>query len=72
MKFLTLVTVMSLSLSAFAQKKVEFDENQERACHEEARKAGCVKSAGSAADRACSQKKKAKLSSKCHQILGIQ
>ncbi len=60
------------SLSAFAVKKVEFDESQEKVCYEEARKMGCVKSSGGAADHACSQANKAKLPSKCYQILGVQ
>lgn len=71
MKFLTLVTVMSLSLSAFAQKKVEFDENQEKVCHEQAKKLGCVKGSA-AADQACTKSKKAKFTTNCRQIFGIE
>ncbi len=71
MKFLTLVTAMSLSLSVFAQKKVEFDENQEKVCYEQAKKAGCVKGSA-AADPACAKAKKAKLTTNCRQIFGIE
>lgn len=72
MKYLSFVALMSLSLSSFAEKRVEFDEKQEKVCHEEARRSGCVKSADAAADRACSQANKRKLPMKCHQILGVQ
>lgn len=71
MKYFSLALALSLSLSAFAQKRVEFDENQEKVCYEEARKVGCVK--GSApADRTCAKTRKIKLPVKCHQVLGIQ
>ncbi len=71
MKFLSLTLALTLTASAFAQKKVEFDETQEKVCHEEARKVGCVKG-DSAADIACTKANKAKLPAKCHQLLGIQ
>lgn len=71
MKYFSLALALSLSLSAFAQKKVEFDENQEKSCYSEAKKYGCVKSNG-AADTACTKTNKTKISMKCHQILGIQ
>lgn len=72
MKYLSFVAMMAMSMTAFAEKKVEFDENQEKICHGEARKVGCVKSSGAAADKACSQNNKAKLPSKCHEILGVR
>ncbi len=71
MKYISLALLFSLPISAFAQKKAEFDENQEKVCYEEARKVGCVKG-NEAADIACSKSNKAKLPTKCHQILGIQ
>jgi hypothetical protein len=71
MKYLSFVAMMTLSMSAFAENRTEFDEAQEKICHEEARKVGCVKSAGAAADKACSKANKSKLPSKCFQILGI-
>ena len=71
MKFLTLVTAMSLSFGAFAQKKVEFDENQEKVCHEQAKKLGCVKGSA-AADQACTKSNKSKLTTNCRQIFGIE
>lgn len=72
MKYFSFVAMMALSLTAFAEKRVEFDENQEKVCYGEARKVGCVKSSGAAADKACTQNNKAKLPSKCYSILGIQ
>lgn len=71
MKIFTFIGILSLSFYALAEKRVEFDENQEKVCYEEARKAGCVKSAGAAASQACTKTKKAKLPSKCYQVLGI-
>lgn len=71
MKYLSLALALSLSATAFAQKTVEFDEAQEKVCHEEARKAGCVKG-NEAAGVACLKTNKSKLPQKCHQILGIQ
>jgi len=71
MKFFTIAALMSLSLQVFAEKRVEFDEKQEKICHEQAKKAGCVK--GTAApDRACTKAKKSKLTTSCHQIFGIE
>ena len=71
MKFLTLVTALTLSTGAFAQKKVEFDENQERVCYQQAKKAGCVKG-DAATDTACAKAKKSKLTINCRQIFGIE
>lgn len=71
MKFLTIVAIMTLSTGAFAQKKVEFDENQERVCHDQAKKAGCVKGSA-AADPACTKANKSKLTTTCRQIFGIE
>lgn len=72
MKFLTLVTMLSLSLSSFAaSKRTEFDQNDEKVCYEEARKLGCV-NGNEAADVACTKANKAKLPQKCTEVLGIQ
>ncbi len=69
MKSWILLTIMSVSLNALAQTKVEFDENVEKACHEEAKKAGCVK-ADDVTDRVCA--KKAKLAAKCREVLDLK
>lgn len=71
MKYLSFIALMSLSLSAVAVKRVEFDENQEKVCYEEARKIGCVKPNGAAADQTCTKNNKTKLPSKCYQVLGL-
>ncbi len=71
MKFLTLITLLSVSLSSFAQKRSEFDQNDEKVCYEEARKMGCVKG-NEAADAACAKANKSKLPKKCTEVLGIQ
>lgn len=71
MKFLILVSVMWLSLDASAQKRVEFDESQEKSCYEQAKKAGCVKGS-SAADPVCTKANKTKLTTNCRQIFGIE
>ncbi|MES2527875.1 MAG: hypothetical protein V4598_12355 [Bdellovibrionota bacterium] len=72
MKFLTLVTMLSLSLSTFAaSKRTEFDQNDEKVCYEESRKMGCVKG-NEAADVACTKANKTKLSKKCAEVLGAQ
>lgn len=70
MKSLLLVTVMSLSLEAIAQRRIEFDERQEKICYEQAKKAGCVKG-GEEHDPACTEANKTKLTRECRQILGI-
>lgn len=71
MKNFLLLLALSVSVTAFAQKKVEFDETQEKSCHSEAKKIGCAKDED-AVNTACAKTNKSKISTKCHQILGIQ
>lgn len=71
MKFLMMVTALSLSLSSFAGKRTEFDQNDEKVCYEEARKVGCVKG-NETANIACTKANKAKLPKKCSEVLGAQ
>lgn len=69
MKSFIMLMVMAASLNALAANtKMEFDETTEKACYEDARKAGCVKGA-EATDRTCA--KKARLSKKCQEVLEL-
>ncbi len=70
MKFIILMTVLSLSQVSFANTKIEFDEAAEKVCYEEAKKAGCVKGDNSA-NSSCVKARKSRVPTKCHQILGI-
>lgn len=71
MKSFIIVVVMSLSLEAFAQKKVELDEVQEKVCYEQAKKVGCVKG-NETADPTCTKSNKSKFTTNCRQIFGIE
>lgn len=71
MKSLIIVFAMSLSLDSIAQKRIEFDERQEKDCYEQAKKLGCVKGAD-AQDPVCTRAKKNKLTRECRQIFGIE
>ncbi len=71
MKIMTMMTLLALSFSSFAQKRTEYDQNDEKVCYEEARKMGCVKGNNSA-DAACTKANKSKLPKKCSEVLGIQ
>ena len=71
MKYITVVTMLSLSLSSFAGKRSEFDQNDEKVCYEHARKMGCV-NGNESADVACTRANKAKLPKKCTELLGAQ
>ncbi len=71
MKFFILLSALSLSLTSIAETRVEYDQNDEKMCYEEARRVGCVKGTA-AADVVCTRAKKAKLSRKCAEVLGAK
>ncbi len=68
MKKLVLTLSLAISASAFsAGKVVEFDQNQEKNCHQEAKTLGCLNSSGEE-NPTCLEQKKAKLSKACQTL----
>jgi hypothetical protein len=64
MKNFLLTGLLMLSTQAFSQTVKEYDETQEKQCHQELKTLGCVKSNGDQ-DSTCAESKKAKLSKLC-------
>lgn len=64
MKKFILTGLMLLSTQAFSQAVKEYDETQEKQCHQELKTLGCVKSNGDQ-DSTCAENIKAKLSKLC-------
>ena len=67
MKNLILLGALALSTTGFSKTIKEFDENQEKACHQELKALGCVNSKGDQ-NNSCAEANKAKLSSTCLKI----
>jgi len=67
MKNLILLGVLAFSTSSFSQTVKEFDEKQEKQCHQELKALGCVKS-NDEQDPSCAEAKKAKLSATCSKM----
>jgi hypothetical protein len=64
MKNFILLSSLLYSAVGFSQTVKEFDETEEKQCHQELKLLGCVNSKGEE-DNACAEAKKAKLTKMC-------
>lgn len=67
MKNLILLGTLAFSTAGFSQTIKEFDETQEKQCHQELKALGCVNAKGEQ-DSSCAEAKKAKLSANCSKM----